>query len=156
MTQSLWDGIGDAKLFDRGKFFGDGFNGVVKVDKTIAKATRASGLAFIVEMVVVETNKPEEHPVGWRGSWFQKMTDKDVAFSSILAWAAACYGYTTEQKDQIKQELQPHLQELMKHATDNPDKNDFVGVLVKLETTQKKTKNDKDFTRYDFSPHAKG
>jgi hypothetical protein len=151
MTQ-LWDGIGNAQLFDRGKYFTDGFNGLVEVRRTLAKATRASGLAFIVEMVVVETNLPEKHPVGWTGSWFQKMTDKDVAFSAILAWAAAMCGFSVTQRQEIDQQLKPHLQEIMTNATNNPETNPFVGKRVRLECTQKKTKNDRDFTRYDFSP----
>jgi hypothetical protein len=153
---SLWDGMESAKIFERGKFMAGNFAGVVEIKKTLAKATRGAGIAFIVEMEIISTNLPEEHPIGSKATWFQKMQDKDVAFSSILAWAAACVGYDPQrQKAQIEAELAPELKETMKHATDNPDSNDFIGIQLVLETVKVKTKKGTDFTRYDFRPHVK-
>ena len=148
----VWDGIEDAETFDRGNYIKGGFVGVVEIKKTIVKQTRAIGPAFIVEMEVVETNM-EEHPVGQRVTWFQKLTDKDVAFPAVAEWAAAVGGIDPSKKEQVKSEVSPHLKELMDHATDNPSDNDFVGQKVRLQTAQIKTKNDRDFTRHTWQPY---
>ena len=149
----LWDGIESAEIFERGNYVVGGFNGVVMVMRTLGKETRSSGLAFIVELKVMSTNLPEEHPVGQKATWFQKMTDKSVAFPAIAAWAAACAGYQPHEKERIKADVFPHLRETMKHATDNPDDNSFIGVQLRLQTTMVTTKKGGDFTRYDFSPY---
>lgn len=152
-TRSLWKGIGQAKIFERGNYVKGGFKGLVRVKRTIAKPTRGSGIAFIVEMEVVTTNVPEKHPVGTKVTWFQKMIDLDIAFPAIKAWAAACVGLGIHQKVQIEQTLGGEvLEELMAHATDNEDNNEFINILLGLETTDVKTKTGGDFTRYDFSP----
>lgn len=150
----LFDGIGDAEIFERGRYIKGGFRGVVEVTKTLAKQTRKSGVGFIVELKIVETNMPEEHPIGSKATWFQKMTDRDVAFPAIKAWAAACAGYEAHEKDKIEKEVAPHLSEALDNATTNPTDNDFVGVLLRLETEQIKTRNDRDFTRHEWSPYA--
>ena len=128
------------------------FRGVLEVKRTIAKETRNSGVGFIVEFEVVESNMSGEHPIGSKCTWFQKM-GIDGAQSSVKAWAAAVCGYDTSDKDRIVQDLSPHLAQMMKHATDNPADNDLTGLCVKVETTMIKTRNDKDFTRHDWSPY---
>lgn len=150
----LWDGIESAEIFERGNYIKPGFKGVVEIMRTIGKETRASGLAFIVELKIVQTNMSEEHPVGQKGTWFQKMTDRTVAFPAVAAWAAACAGYEPHQKDAIKAEVMPHLRETMKHATDNPSNNTFIGCKLRLETVQLTTKKEQEFTRYDFGPYS--
>jgi len=152
----LWDGIENAEIFERGNYIKPGFNGVVEIMRTIGKETRASGLAFIVELKIVQTNMPDDHPVGQKGTWFQKMTDRAVAFPAVAAWAAACAGYEPHEKERIKQDVMPHLRETMKHATDNPGDNDFIGAKLRLVTVGITTKKDADFTRYDFAPFNNG
>lgn len=149
-TASLWEGIGNAEIYDRGKYFKPGFNGVVRVRKTLAKETRKSGMAFIVELEVEKTNMPDVHAIGSKGTWFVKLIDKDVAFPNIATWAAACCG--VEGRENIKKEVLPLLQALMEYATDHPDSNEFIDVRLGLSTEGVKTKADTDFTRYDFSP----
>ena len=150
----LWDGIEDAELFERGVYLKPGFIGTVEVERTIVKRTRAIGDAFIVEMRVIETNMPkdEDHPVGQKVSWFQKLADKDIAFPAIKAWAAACAGYKMSQKDEIDEDVSPVLKDMMELATDKPDANDFIGIRLHVETVQIKTKNNKDFTRHNWDP----
>ena len=148
----LWSGIADAELFERGKYLSANFIGEVEVEKTLVKTTRAIGDAFIVEMRVIETNMPDEHPVGQKVSWFQKLQDKDVAFPSIKAWAAACAGFHPNQKDEIEEEIEPLLEEMMEEATDKPDDNDFVGIRLHVETFKILTKNGRDFTRHNWEP----
>jgi hypothetical protein len=151
IANKIFDGVGDAKLFERGRFFKPDFDGVVVVKRTIAKQTRAKGPAFIVEMEVLESNHPE-HPVGFRGSWFQKLNDKDIAYSALKAWAAACFKFHSHQQAAIDEQLAPVLDDLLNNAAASPDNNDFVGVRLRLVTTLRKTREDKDFTTYDFAP----
>lgn len=147
----VWDGIEDAETFERGNYIKGGFIGIVEVKKTLVKQTRASGPAFIVEMEVIETNM-EEHPVGQKVTWFQKLTDKDVAFPSVAEWAAAVGGIDPTDKKAVKEDVSPVLKEAMDQATESPTNNDFTGQRVRLQTAQVKTKNDRDFTRHTWMP----
>jgi hypothetical protein len=147
-----WGGIGSAEIFERGRYFTAGFKGLVLIKRTIVRDTRGKGMAFICEMEVVTTNMPAEHPIGSKGTWFQKLVDRDIAFPAIAAWAAACAGYEPHQREAIKADVMPLLQDLMKEATDSPDANTFTGTTLLLETVQVTTKKNTPFTRYDFSP----
>jgi len=149
----LFDGIQDAEIFERGRFLPGGFRGVLEVKRTIAKETIRSGIGFIVEFEVVESNLPDQVQVGSKCTWFQKMSDRTVAFPAIKAWAAAVGGYHSYQKDEIEDEVAPELEGALTHATDNPADNDFVGCLVRVETDMIKTRNDRDFTRHDWQPY---
>jgi hypothetical protein len=157
---SVWDGIEHANIYDRGRFAEPNFNGVVRVVKTIYKQTRASGVAFIVELEVEKTNL-EAHPVGSKMSWYQGMNDLDIGLGAVLEWVAACLGMEKSHKAEIK-ELQtkknpangrPVLAELLDEACNKPDTNDFVGTRLRLSTRTRKTKKDTDFTVYDFTPY---
>lgn len=173
----LFDGINEAELFERGKYLsgkceacgGKGvtdegkicaacvglghFRGVLQVKRTLAKETLRSGVGFIVEFVVVESNMLGAHPLGSKCTWFQKMSDRTVAFPAIKAWAAAVAGYASHERDAIEADVAPHLQASLAHATDNPADNDFVGCRVGVEATQIMTRNDREFTRHEWSPH---
>lgn len=152
---SIWDGIEDAEIYERGRFMQPGFVGVICIKKTLTKMTRKSGMAFIVEFEIVESNMPDPktgHPVGSKATWFQKLQDKSVAFPAIKEWVAACTGYHRHQKEEIERDVEPHLRSLVEEATNNPDDNPFIGVLLKLETIATVTKNERDFTRYNFEP----
>lgn len=150
-----FSGIADAEVFERGKYMAGGFRGVVEIKRTILKKTRAVGLAFIVELRIVETNMPEQHAVGSKATWFQKMSDLSVALPAIKGWAAACAGFYPHEKDAIESEVEPELEGALDQATaaGNETDNAFTGILLRLETEQIKTKNDRDFTRYDWEPY---
>jgi hypothetical protein len=149
----LFTGIDGAEVFERGKYVKPGFHGVLEVVKTIAKETRKSGDAFIVEFKIVETNMPAHHPMGSKATWFQKMVDKDVAYPAIAAWAAAMGGLDASDKKGIEEHVLPELEEALDAATDSPRDNDFTGRLVRLDTELIQTRKGEDFTRYDFSPY---
>lgn len=167
----LFDGINEAELFERGRYLPPGFRGVLEVKRTIAKETVRSGIGFIVEFEVVRVDRPgqgyndgdaannvprhELAPVvrGEKRTWFQKMGDKTVAFPSIKAWAAAMSGYASHEKEAIENEVAPHLEGVLTHATDNPADNDFVGCRVEVETIAHKTKKSgSDFTIHNWIP----
>lgn len=160
----LFSGIGDANLFERGRYMPPGFRGTLKVKKTIAKTTRKSGLAFIVEFEVIEVRQPGEEGheyspvvVGEKRTWYQGMNDKDIAFSAIMSWAAALGGYQSHQMDEIKSEVAPKLEEMIETATNSPSDNILVGILVDLATNGIITREKKQpFTVHDWSPCVPG
>lgn len=159
-NSSIWDGIEQAEIYERGRYVEPNFVGLVCITKTEYKVTRAKGTAFIVEMEVEETNL-EAHPVGSKISWYQSLNDKDIAFSAILEWAAACVGIRKHQKEEIAalKKVDPTtgrsvIKDVMKEATDKPTDNDFIGTKLRLQTVQTKTKKNTDFTRYEFAPAA--
>jgi hypothetical protein len=160
-TMFRFKGVGDAQIFDRGRWFEPDYDGIVVVYKTILKHTRAKGMAFIVELLV-ESSNHEKHPPGWKGSWFQKLVDEDIAFSNIKGWAAACAGFQSHEKQAIDaaflaianpQTGEKQLDVLLNEAVSSPDDNAFTRTRLHLVTTQIKTKAaGNPFTVYDFSP----
>ena len=164
MIMGLFEGIGDAEIFERGKYFPPDFKGVIEVRRVIMKKTRSVGLAFIVETRVIEverSGKPDNKwspvHVGEKRSWFQKMTDPDVALPAIKEWAAACQGFYPHEKDAIESEVEPDLEEALDHATaeENQTDNLFTEVLLSLSTDQIETRNKREFTRHAFEPYDK-
>jgi len=150
----LWDGIEETEIYERGNFVKANFAGVAKIKKTLTKSTRSVGLAFIVEMEVLETNMPDHHPVGQKVTWFQKLTDKDIAFPAVAEWAAAVAGLDPTDKQAVTREVMPVLKDMMEHATANPTDNDFINQKVGLETVLVMTKNNREFTRHTWHPIA--
>lgn len=146
----IWDGVENAEIYDKGNYIKPNFIGIVEIKKTLAKQTRSAGLSFIVELEVIDTNMPEKHPVGQMVTWFQKLTDTDIAFPAVAEWAAAAAGIDPGNKKAVKEEVMPALKAAMEHATDNPTENDFVGMRVGVETVQIETKNKREFTRHTW------
>lgn len=149
---SIFNGIENAEIFERGKYLAGGFNGVVECQRTLTKETIKSGIGFIVEFKIIETNLPEEHAVGSRATWFQKMGDKTVAFPAVKAWASAMAGYHPHQKQEIENEVAPHLSETLAAATENETDNVFTGVAVRVSTETVITRNGREFTRHQWAP----
>ena len=149
---NLFQGIEDAEIFEKGKYLAGGFFGKLECLRVLTKETIKSGTGFIVEFKVIESNMIEEHPVGSRATWFQKMADKTVAFPSIKAWASAMAGYGNHQKDEIEREVAPDLADALGQAADNETDNVFTGVSVRVETTTIMTRNGREFTRHDWMP----
>lgn len=157
----LFDGIEKAEIFERGRYFPPDFRGVVEVKKTIAKDSIKSGLGFIVELEVVEVERPgkadhELSPVtvGEKRTWWQGMKDKTVAFPSIKEFVAALSGFERHEKKAIEESVSPVLSGVLDHATENPDANDLVGCRLRLETSHKLTKNKSDFTIHTWGPYT--
>lgn len=158
----LFDGAGDAPLFDRGRFLPSGFKGVLEVKRTIAKESVKSGVGFICEFEVISVERPgdpenELSPVreGEKRSWWQGMTDKTVAFPSLKAWAGAVAGYAPHEKEAIEEAIGgATLGDMLNEATEHPAENDFVGAWVGCETHMIQTKKGNDFTVHNWFPYV--
>ena len=158
----MFDGVGDADMFERGRFMPPGFRGVLEIKKTIAKESVKSGTGFIVEMEVIEVHAPgeeghEHSPVieGEKRTWWQGMKDKTVAFPSLKAWAGAVAGYRSDQRAEIDEALGGNtLGDMLNEATASPAENDFVGAYVELTTHEIITqKNKSKFTVHNWAPY---
>ncbi len=87
----LWSGLKDAQTFDRGTFFQPG-SYTLKIVNCLTKQTQKSGEAWIVEFEVLESSNPTAHAVGSKGSWFQKLSNVQVAFGAIKEFVnIACF-----------------------------------------------------------------
>lgn len=146
----LFSGIDKAEISEKGKYIAPGFVGKLRVRRTLAKDSIKSGLAFIVEFDVLETNL-DEHPVGSSATWYQKMTDKTVAFPSIKAFVAAASGVHMGDRDAM-QEISQEMEDILDEATTNETDNALVGQEVRVETFSTKTKKGFDFTRHNWLP----
>jgi hypothetical protein len=153
-VEALWDGVDHAEIFERGRYFKGGFEGVIQVKRTIVKDTRKNGLAFIVEFEVLSSNMSEHHANGSKGTWYQGLRSKDIAFPEIAAWVAACAGYRRDQKTEIDEKVRPLIKEMLVEATLKPDENMFTNIKLQLRTYMKKTKErGVDFTVHEFEPY---
>lgn len=149
----LWSGLAKANMFEKGRYMKPDFSGIVEVRRTLVNEGRKHD-AFIVEFLIVTTNMEEEHPVGEKFTWYQKLTDKDTAFSAIKQWCAAMSGIHAHEKARIKDDLEPIIEEIMDEATENETDNMFIGLQVKLVTVQTTTRDGGPFTRYDWIPSS--
>lgn len=97
-TGDLWEGLEDAPTFERGQFFSPGFQGLVKILRCMVKPTRKSGIQFLAEVEVLQTNRAED-PVGCQRVWFQGMQNRAVALPAIKAFQYAVLGLDGQDKD---------------------------------------------------------
>lgn len=146
----LWDGIQNAQIFDKGSFFGEGMYDV-EILRCLTKQTQRSGLAFIAECRVINSNNPGD-PIGQTRTWFQSMKNLSVAHSAIKEFAAAVLGFDPKtEKQRIDAELGQKLPAILDGVTGQ--QNAFAGRVVHLETFITKTREKgTDFTVHRWSP----
>lgn len=166
----IFDGIEKAEIWVRGKYLTPGFSGDLKIKRTLAKSSQKSGVLFTVEFEVVSNestprtttwsdgstktfNAKEDHPIGSKVTWQQKMSDRTVALPAVAGFVAAVSGYELGDKNTIEREVLPNLTKLLDHACANEDDNALVGQSVHCEAEHIITqKNKKDFTVMRWSP----
>lgn len=156
----LFDGIEKAEIFERGRYLPPGFKGTVEVKRTLAKNSRQSGTGFIVELTVVDVEQEgdadhELSPVrlGEKRTWWQGLTNQDVALPAIKEFMAVLAGYERHEKDAIARDVSPTLKSVLDYAIEHPDDNDLVGCKIRVETQHKTTKQGRDFTLHNWTPY---
>lgn len=151
-----WSLIGAAPIFERGSYFNNGHY-KLKLLRGLSKETQKSGIAFITEFEVMESDNPA-HPIGSKGTWFVKMgslQDKQIGSSNILEMMAALLGFDIKNRDhlaQIDQQLRPQLAGLMT-ALETQGTAVLGGretVSVECRTTL--TKRNTEFTLHVWAP----
>ena len=148
----MFKGVNEAKVYDKGVYMEPGHNWVLKFEKAIAKETRASGNAFIVEFSVIESTCSAAPP-GAKRTWFQSMKDKDVAFGAIKEFMRALCNVNPDSKHEVE-EFDNGLEEILELATEfegDADQHPLVGCKIRCETRTVKTKKGEDFTLHAWS-----
>lgn len=156
----LFKGMKDAPMFGRGNYMGEGLY-LVELTKLFVKSRFKGGNVFIAEFTIVESNNAK-HAVGSTGSWCPKI-ELPNTFGDIKSLMFAALGINP--KDVPAEAADLHAQasllaraacgsesaiaELKAAGVDDPS---VVGRRVRLECVQTKTRENKDFTRYTFSP----
>ncbi len=158
-TANLFAGLSNATVFENGEFFKAGFIGTLRINKCLCKDTRAAGLAFIVEFEVMSSNNlvtpgPDnpamlpDAPVGASRTWFQGMKDMAIALPACLEF------YSTVLNVDLKA---PNAMDLKKAIQDCAPRyygqeNALQSLFIDLETYNKQTKKNTNFTRHSWSP----
>lgn len=147
---AVLSGLKDAKVFDRGAFLDEGVYDV-EICRCLVKDTRKSGSAFIVEMKILKSSNPK-HPVGSSASWFQKLTDKDIALGALMEFAAPLMGVDSKDRQRLDSEVRPMIEPFIAEALDNGGKG-AAGEKVHVEVVKKKTQKGFDFSAHNWSPY---
>jgi hypothetical protein len=131
----------------------DGYEGVVRVEKTYVEDTRF-GAMFFVEMTVMSSNTPENQP-GQRVKWKQDLTKKDVCDNALLQFAAGVLGVTRDDEANVAA-LQNGMPGILHYAVNvNNDANNFTQRYVCAKARFGPTKNaGRDFLFVDFWPYV--
>ena len=147
-------GLKDAAVFDRGVplnrngKLGDEHNYVLEVQKALIKDTM-KGLATIVEFTVVESDSPDD-PVGAKRTWFQKMTNKQVAFGAIKEFLYALNGVDRHADPEAAKKLDLEMESIMDAVESDSEalKGERIGVNTLVIMTQKEPRH--EFTRLNW------
>lgn len=149
-TVSPFAGLKDAKSFESGNFYPPGVY-KVQIENIFLKETRKSGTCLIVELKTLESSNPLA-PIGGKGTWLQKMLDKDIAFGAIKDFAIAVLGFDAKtDKEAIEKEVIPQIEQFMTEAV---SKQTLKGQTVALEVTLKDTQKGGKFSKHTWSASA--
>lgn len=145
-----FSGANNRDATQKAPYFTPGFLGKVRVCKCLWLEARDGKKAFIAECEVLETNMPEEHPVGTRRSWYQNMTERDTGLSACILFLYATQGIDKDKHLDKVAKIKP-MQEQMLEAAVDEKQNALAGATVGLETSNIVTKKKKEnFTVHRF------
>jgi hypothetical protein len=148
-----WSQIGSAPIFERGNYFNPG-RYKLRLLRCLSKQTQKSGVAFIAEFEVLESDNPA-HPIGSKGTFFVKMQNAQQGFSNILEMMVAILGFdisNPEHLRQIETQLKPQLAQLMT-ALETQGTTVLQGrETVSVECRIILTKANKEFTLHVWAP----
>ena len=151
MSHFDFEGIEDAKVFDRGAYLPPDGIYALRVIRMLVKQTRRAGPAFIAEHEVIYSTHPDIQP-GAKRSWFQKLQDKEVAYPAIKEYMGALLAIDRDDKDAWK-EFEGQIRDILNEAANfegKPEDHPLHGETVKVTTWQKTTKSGNEFTVHDW------
>lgn len=156
-------GLAQGQVFERGTYLtanpgGSAYD--LEIVKCIGKKARKAGESFIVEFRVLSARDlaPQDfgpgaaqvrNPVGSKATWFQKLSDADIAFGAIKEFLYAVGGF-----DDIRAAsaaMDSTIEQTADAAVSTA--NILAGRKVHVETQMVKTQAGKDFTRHTWSPY---
>lgn len=157
---SLFAGMKTAKMFGRGNYMGEGLY-VVGLEKLFVKPRFKGGNVFIAEFKI-ETSNNDKHKPGTTGSWCPKL-ELPNTFGDIKSLILSALGIDPKSVPDDDEKTHAQATLLARAACGSESaiaelKNagienwSVVGRSVGLECLQTKTKEQKDFTRYTWSP----
>ncbi len=130
----------------------DGFEGVLRVEKTFVDDTRY-GPKFFCEFTVMSSNT-EVNPPGQRVIWKQDMTKRDVADNALLQWAGAIFGVHRDDEATVFQ-LKRGMRGMLEYAMSYQEQNNFTQKFVCARAHEGPTKSaGRDFLYVDFWPYV--
>lgn len=136
-------------------YFPAGFVGRIRVDATKGITTRKGKRAFLGEFTVLTSNLPEQVFVGGRYSWFQDLTEPGTAYPACIGFLYAALGLEpTKHKAYIDTEVKPKQDQWLNSCANTP--SFIAGAEINLQTANKKTKANTDFTLHAFAPTPEG
>ena len=144
-------GIGEVEVYEKGAFLTAGGSYELEVRNVLLKDTERSGLGFIVEFRILEVigeDAERVHPVGAKGTWFQKMVDKKVALPSIKEFMLALMKVDKRDPDAME-EFNNGLEALLDEITEPVEagnEHPLCGERIHCETYTKLTQKKVEFT----------
>ena len=157
----LFKGMKEAPMFGRGNYMNDEGVYLVELTNVFVKPRWKGGNIFVAEFKILESNN-DAHKAGSSRSWAPKL-ELPNTFGDIKALVLAAIG--TDPKSVTEADKALHEQatllaravcgsESAKAELKTAGIDDFslVGCRVRLETMPTKTKENKPFTRYTWSP----
>jgi hypothetical protein len=133
------------------------FDGPGEYECTIAgvllKDSVQKGAMIIVELEVITTSDPARHPIGAKRSWVQKLSNRVVAFPSLVGFVAAAYQYDAgipEHAAAIQAQISPQSEALLEGALGGS----FTGKRIHVSSRFHMTKGPppQQITILDFRP----
>lgn len=141
------------------------FQGRVRIELTKGIQTQSKGPAYIAEMTIVSSNRPDII-VGGRYSWYQKVTpgQESTAFKSVIAFMLASLGLDGgRHRAFIDARIKPGQNALL-NMTAKDGNTVLVGKEVLVQTSAKPLKGQerllpeqqKTYTLHSWSPTPEG
>lgn len=148
-----WSQIGTAPIFERGNYFSPG-RYKLRLLRCLSKQTQKSGVAFIAEFEVLESDNPA-HQIGSKGTYFVKMANPQQGFSNILEMMTAILGFDISNAEHVRQidtQLRPQLAALMTSLETQGTAVLQGHETVAVECRVTLTKAQKEFTLHVWAP----
>lgn len=147
-----FDGIENAEVFETGNYFPPDGKFKCSLIRILVKKTQRSGPAFIAELKIEESNL-EEVKSGTTRTFYQGLSDTNVAYPTILGFMSALLGVDSKDKEEFS-EFKSNIKEILNEAGNfegEAEDHPLYGETVEVETYNKVTQKGSDFTVHKWA-----